>query len=246
MKAMILAAGRGTRLKEITKSTPKCLVEVAGRPMLSHVAEQLRGAGVRDVIINLHHLADVVRERVIREGSFGLNVEFSLERELLGTGGGVRKVKSFFGNEESFLVLNADIYSEYSLVDLMTSHEKSGALATLLTMRREDSSYLLFDSEDVLKGYEIVGQRAQRVDGGEGMQGLSQSAFCGVQVLSPQIFSYMEGFPEEFSIIDAYRKAARDGKKLVRRDIGSDFWIDMGTPERLEVLRSRIATAIGK
>jgi NDP-sugar pyrophosphorylase family protein len=104
---MILAAGKGTRLKDITKTTPKCLVEVAGRPMLAHVADQLRAAGVQEVVINLHHLAEVVRERVVREAGFGLKVEFSLERELLGTGGGLRRVKQFFSGPEPFLLLNA-------------------------------------------------------------------------------------------------------------------------------------------
>jgi NDP-sugar pyrophosphorylase family protein len=233
---MILAAGKGTRLKDITKTTPKCLVEVAGRPMLAHVADQLRAAGVQEVVINLHHLAEVVRERVVREAGFGLKVEFSLERELLGTGGGLRRVKQFFSGPEPFLLLNADIYSEFPLKSLVESHQGPGALGTLLTMQREDTSYLLFDRERVLKGYEIVGKRLERVDAEVTGQGLTRGAFCGVQMLSPRIFDFMEGFPEEFSLIDAYLKAARAGEKIVAQDIGNEFWIDMGTPEKLESL----------
>ena len=235
MKAMILAAGLGTRLGKLTEKTPKCLMKAGSLTMLEHVVERLRKAGVDQIVINLHYLAEQIQDFVRQHSSFGLEVRFSYEPEILGTGGGLRKVRQCFSGSEPFLVCNSDIYTDADFADMVAAHRSSGAIATLAVTDRKEGSYLLFGEDNRLIGW-------QKGDGARELIVANPAvanplAFCGLQVISPAIFEYMEGARGAFSIISTYIEAARAGKSVKPFRIDNSFWLDMGTPENLLALR---------
>lgn len=231
MKAMVLAAGVGSRLKHLTKSRPKCLMEIGKSTMLEIVIERLKAAGVREIMINLHHLPDMITEYVKSKSSFGIDVSFSYEKDLLDTGGGIKRVRSFFQEEDLFLVHNSDVFSELDLNELIQFHRNSRALATLPVMSRESRRGLYFDSQDQLVGW--TGENIQPPAGARLL------AFSGMHALSGSIFKYM-GEKESFSIIEPYLVAARAGERVLGYQMQDVFWLDMGTPEDLEELRRRV------
>ncbi|MGB8763061.1 MAG: sugar phosphate nucleotidyltransferase, partial [Candidatus Sulfotelmatobacter sp.] len=161
MKAMILAAGLGTRLRPLTDDRPKALVEVAGRTLLEITLSRLRTFDVREVIINVHHFADMVVDYLKANDNFGMRIEISREEVLLDTGGGLKKAAQFFlenssGLDEPFVVHNVDVISAIDLGRMAQFHREHGALATLAVQERETSRYLLFD------GQLLCGRRAGR------------------------------------------------------------------------------------
>ena len=155
MKAMIFAAGLGSRLKPLTDTMPKALVPIAGRPMLEHVILKLKAAGFTEIVINIHHFGEQILDFLKANENFGLIIHISDERDLLlDTGGGVKKARSFFENsDEPFLIHNVDILSDVNLKDLYDYHLQSGAVATLLASQRKTSRYLLFDAGKRLCGW---------------------------------------------------------------------------------------------
>jgi NDP-sugar pyrophosphorylase family protein len=154
MNALILAAGLGTRLGELTSDRPKALVEVAGRTMLEHQLRHLSAAGFDKFVINIHHFAASVRKFLEAHGNFGLDIRLSDESGLLlDTGGGIRKAMRLFDDDQPVLVHNVDIFSCVDLRALYYGHIKSGADSTLLVAQRSTSRYLYFDSEGLLRGW---------------------------------------------------------------------------------------------
>ena len=150
MKAMILAAGLGTRLRPLTDNRPKALVEVAGRTMLEITLSRLRAFDVREVIINVHHFADMIIEYLKANDNFGMHIEVSREEALLDTGGGLKKAAHFFledsdGSDRPFILHNVDVISTIDLRRMVQFHTENKALATLAVQDRETSRYLLFD-----------------------------------------------------------------------------------------------------
>ena len=123
MKAFVLAAGLGTRLGQITKNTPKCLVSAGGKTILQHVLEKLKIAGINDVVINLHYLGDHIFQYLKNNNSFGMNIQFSWEETLLGTGGGLKEALKFYNSDESIIIHNSDVYTDFSLEKLIKFHE---------------------------------------------------------------------------------------------------------------------------
>lgn len=233
MKAMILAAGLGTRLRPLTNDKPKALVEVAGRTMLERVSERLRAAGVTEVVVNTHHFADQVEEYLRAHDGFGMKVEFSREEELLDTGGGLKRVADFFlrdGSDEPFLLHNVDVLSTINLPKLVASHNESGSLATLAVQRREASRYLIFDREGRLCGRRKGDAEPEWCREAENTREL---AFCGVHVISPRFFSE---FTEDgvFSIIRAYLRLATEGKQITGYRIDGCYWRDLGKPHSID------------
>ncbi len=213
MRAMILAAGVGSRLGEITKDKPKCLVEVKGKPLIKHVIDRLKEAGVTSFVINSHHFGDKVKAYID-----GLKIDAVVlyEKELLGTGGGLLNAKDYLKGD--FFLHNADVLSEIDLLALYKDHQKNRNLATLAVMKRETKRALLFDDSMQLTGWSNDGVTGNRY------------GFCGVQVLSDEIFRFLES---PGSTIDAFLRAANAGKRVVGVDIGERFWADVGTPEKL-------------
>ncbi|MBX7136939.1 MAG: nucleotidyltransferase family protein [Oligoflexia bacterium] len=234
---MILAAGFGTRLGAIGKTTPKCLVEAGGKAMLEHVAQRLKLAGVTELVINLHHLGDQVKSFVERRGNFGVQVTFSHEATILGTGGGIKAARKFLADAPYFLVHNGDVYSEFDLAALAQTHVATRALATLAVMTRETSRPLLFTPEGRLAGWQ-GGTGSSEIIGDEST--LIKRAFSGIHILSREIFEYMDQQSGEFSIISTYMRAVKAGAQIAACETGNSFWIDIGTPEKLQELRRRL------
>jgi NDP-sugar pyrophosphorylase family protein len=231
MKAMILAAGLGTRLRPLTDDRPKALVEIAGRTLLEITLSRLRRFGVREVIINVHHRAEMIVEYLKKNNNFGLGIEISREEILLDTGGGLKKAAYFFlgdSSEQPFVVHNVDVISTVDLRKMVQFHTENQALATLAVQDREASRYLLFDQRRQLRG-----RTAARNTKGVGSAKEQGLAFCGIHVISSRFFSLMieEGV---FSIISAYLRLASEGEKVVGFRADEYYWRDLGKPENVK------------
>jgi NDP-sugar pyrophosphorylase family protein len=235
MKAMVLAAGLGTRLRPLTDHRPKALVEVGGRTMLEIALARLRAVGIREVIVNAHHFAGMIVEYLKANDNFGMQVEVSREEVLLDTGGGLKKAAHFFvedsnGIEEPFLVHNVDVISTIDLGRMVQFHSENRALATLAVQARESDRYLLFDEQFQLCGRRSGGDgEPELVRPSQDMQGL---AFCGVHVISPRLFAKMteEG---AFSVIDCYLRLAGREEKIIAFRADEYYWRDLGTPDKV-------------
>lgn len=206
MKAMIFAAGLGTRLKPLTDTMPKAMVPVLGKPLLQHTIEKLKAAGFDKIIINVHHFADQIINFVRENNNFGIRIEFSDEREkLLDTGGGIKKASLFFDDGQPFLAHNVDIFSNVDLRNLYETHLKNGSDVTLVASERKTSRYLLFDKNQYLKGWinEQTGETKSPLPDFN-PENYHKLAFSGIHVINPSVFSFMTDFPDKFSVIDFY------------------------------------------
>ena len=235
MKAMIFAAGLGTRLKPLTDHTPKALVKVNGRPMLEHIILKLKASGFTEIVVNIHHFGEQIIDFLQANGNFGLNIHISDERDqLLDTGGGIKKASAFFQGNEPFLVHNVDILSNTDLRNLYLHHLKEGSDATLLVSQRTTSRYLLFDGNNVLKGWINKQTGETKPEGFVCTPGLYKAyAFSGIHVLSPSIYRYMnEQWKGKFSIMDFYLQNCQHAtlKGFFDKDLRL---IDIGKPETL-------------
>ncbi|MCQ2152685.1 MAG: NTP transferase domain-containing protein [Bacteroidales bacterium] len=228
MKAMIFAAGLGTRLKPLTDTMPKALVPVNGEPMLKMVIDRLIAAGYDDIVINIHHFASQIRDYVAANDSFGVRISFSDESDLLrDTGGGIKFAEPLLGTGEPFLVHNVDIDSNLDLGWFREQH-RDDAAATLLVSSRETSRYLLFDDGMRLVGWQNIKTGEIRSPYGNiDPDQCTPLAFSGIHYASPSIFPLMQDFPDVFGIIDFYLSICRthivrgvvpDGFKV--RDLG--------------------------
>ena len=236
MKAMILAAGLGTRLQPLTNDRPKAMVEISGRTLLETMLSRLRSYGVGEVIINVHHFADMIREYLKRNGNFGMRIEISYEDALLDTGGGLKKAAWFFlddstSSEEPFILHNVDVLSTIDLKSMVRLHAEKQALATLAVQDRQTSRYLLFD-----ENLELCGRRAGRDQSPEmarPSQQVQELAFSGIHVISPRMLTMMN---EEgaFSIIASYMSLAARRERIVGFQADEYYWRDLGRPENLK------------
>ncbi len=234
MKAMILAAGLGTRLRPLTDDRPKALVEINGRTLLEITLSRLRSFGVSEVIINVHHLADMVLNYLRANKNFGMGIEVSREESLLDTGGGLKKAAHFFlGHsprpEEPFIVHNVDVLSTIDLLSMMEFHTKNQALATLAMQDRETSRYLLFDERLQLCGRQSGSDEPELV---RSCQQKLALAFSGIQVISPRLLTMMTEHGA-FSIITTYLRLAAQGEKIQAFRGDGYYWRDLGKPENV-------------
>ncbi len=230
MRAMVLAAGLGTRLRPLTSDRPKALVKVAGRTLLEITLARLRSFGVTDVIINAHHLADQIIEYLRANHNFELRIEISREELLLDTGGGLKQAAWFFKDDpQPFIVHNVDVMSTIDLRRMAEFHRERKALATLAVKQRNTTRYLLFDDQLQLCGRRVGASTPEMVRPAEQVNAL---AFCGIHVISPRIFAKM---PAErvFSIITAYLELAAEGESVVAFRADEYAWQDLGTPEHI-------------
>jgi NDP-sugar pyrophosphorylase family protein len=232
MKAMILAAGLGTRLRPLTNDRPKALVDIAGRTPLELTLTRLREFEIRDVIINAHHFADMIAEYLEAHKNFGMHIEISREDKLLDTGGGLKKVADFFldsgGADEPFILHNVDVISNIDLRRMVHFHTEHRALATLAVQDRKTSRYLLFDDAS-----QLCGRKSGKDDTTELVrtaQHLNPLAFCGIHVISPRFLSMMTE-QGAFSIITTYLRLAANGEKILGFRADDYYWLDLGTPQ---------------
>jgi NDP-sugar pyrophosphorylase family protein len=248
MKAMVLAAGMGTRLRPLTDDRPKALVEVAGHPMLEIVLRRLKGAGVREVIINTHHFAAMISEYLAVNRNFGMRIEISHEDELLDSGGGLKKAAWFFLEKDSrdpFILHNVDVMSNIDLDRMLRFHVAHDALATLAVQDRTTSRPLLFDANGQLRGR--ASSRARSAEDGNPAPGrpaaetaVEELAFAGIHILSPRIFQKIE---EEgaFSIISTYVRLAARGERIKGFRADQYYWRDLGRPESVALAAEELA-----
>jgi len=235
MKAMILAAGLGTRLRPLTDDRPKALVELAGRTLLEITLRRLRQFGVREVIVNVHHFADMVVEYLKKNDNFEMRIEISREEVLLDTGGGLKKAAWFFLEdsshaEEPFLLYNVDVLSTIDLHRMVQFHRRNQALATLAVQERDTSRYLLFDERGQLCGRRMGRDQPQEIV--RSSREAQAMAFCGVHVVSPRLLAMMiEG--GVFSIVTSYLRLAGEGAGIFAFRADQYYWRDLGRPEGL-------------
>jgi mannose-1-phosphate guanylyltransferase len=235
MKAMILVAGLGTRLRPLTDDRPKALVEVAGRTLLEITLSRLSAFGIRDVIINVHHFADKIVDYLKAHKNFGMRIESSREDMLLDTGGGLKKAGWFFledsAADEPFILHNVDVLSMIDLRRMVRVHLEKKALATLAAQQRDSSRLLLFD-----ESLRLCGRRAGRDLEPEIVcpsANLRPLAFCGVHVISPRFLRMMQE-DGVFSIIDSYLRLAARGESILGFPADEYYWRDVGKLEQVQ------------
>jgi mannose-1-phosphate guanylyltransferase len=232
MKAMILAAGLGTRLRPLTNDRPKALVEVAGHTLLEITIARLREFGVREVIVNVHHFPGMVTEYLRRKNNFGMRIEISEEDSLLDTGGGLKKAAWFFREEgpaaAPFILHNVDVISTIDLQRMLDFHTQNQALATLAVQQRQSSRYLLFDDQMRLCGRRLV--KEQKTELVKPSRQFEEMAFSGIHVISSRLLRMMS---EEgaFSIVRSYLRLAGEGERIMAYRADGDYWRDLGKPE---------------
>lgn len=233
MKAMIFAAGLGTRLKPLTDTMPKALVPVAGKPMLEHVINKLKNAGFDEIIINVHHFAEQIIDFLQANNNFGITIHISDEtNKLLDTGGGIKKAAPFLN--EPCLIHNVDILSNTDLKALFDYHLKSGNDSTLLVSPRKTVRYLLFNEENRLCGWINKDSLQTKPEGFIYQPDIQKEyAFSGIHVISPNLFQEMDDkWTGKFSIMDFYLQTCKDMQigGYAKEDLRL---IDIGKPETL-------------
>jgi NDP-sugar pyrophosphorylase family protein len=234
MKAMIFAAGMGKRLGSITQTLPKALVDINGKTALRRAVEKCTSAGFDDIIINVHHFADMVEAEADRLNSEGFRISISDERAgLLENGGGLYKARKFF-NKDPFLLYNVDIISDFDLTDLYKYHQLKRSFATLAVRHRKGARFLLTDAGGRLRGWRNAVTGEQKLCGVPDAEGLSEIAFSSMHIVESEIFNYMkEGI---YSMVDLYLElAAKKEIYTLLHDEG--YWVDVGTPESLDIVR---------
>jgi len=242
MRAMILAAGLGTRLRPLTDDRPKALVEINGKTLLEITLRRLSAFGIRDVIVNVHHFAELVIEFLRSNHNFGMRVEISREDVLLDTGGGLKKAAWFFleeGNEQPFLLHNVDVISTIDFERIFEAHHETQALVTLAVQKRSTSRYLLFDEKNQLCGRRAADKGDERV---RPSQQTDAYAFSGIHVISPKMLSRIR---EEgaFSIITSYLRLAGEGENISAFRADEYYWRDLGTPKSVAAAAEETATS---
>ena len=235
MKAMILAAGLGTRLRPLTNDRPKALVELAGRTLLEITLARLRAFGIREVIVNVHHFADMVVEYLQAHENFGMRIEVSREDVLLDTGGGLKKAAWFFledasNTDEPFLLHNVDVISTIDFAEMVQAHNTNQALATLAVQKRESSRQLLFDEHLQLCGRRVARDREPEIV--RPAPHLEPLAFSGIHIISPRLLPMLteDGI---FSIVTSYLRLAGNGQNIGAFRADGYYWRDLGKPADL-------------
>jgi NDP-sugar pyrophosphorylase family protein len=235
MKAMIFAAGLGTRLSNETSDKPKALVDVGGKPLLQRAIEKLKAEGITEIVINVHHFSELVIS-FINENDFGIPIHISNESEkLLDTGGGLKKAANYFVGHEPILIYNVDILSNLNMHDLVKSHLKSNALVTLAVRIRETQRYYKFDPEMNLVGWINKKTGETKISKPVEFETSIEMAYSGFHIIQPEIFSLMPE-TDRFSVTDFYLELAKTHLIKGFTD-NSDIWMDVGKPEQLEEAR---------
>ncbi len=241
MKAIIFAAGLGTRLRPLTDTKPKALVSVAGQTLLEYQIRKLQAAGINDIIVNVHHFPDMIIDYLRANNSFGANISVSDERDnLLDTGGGLYKAWSVYAAGEPIMALNVDILSQIDLREVVEAYNAE-ELGVLVVKSRETQRYLCFDKQNTLCGWTNIA--TGQVRGRDG----SHLAFSGMQLLSPNALPLLQDFAatagSKFSVIDFYLH-------VVEQRLGTLRALELDTPlfdvGKIEQLKSIELTFFSK
>lgn len=232
MKAIIFAAGLGTRFKPWTEHHPKALAPVNGKSLLQRNVEYFRQYGITDVVVNVHHFADQIEDAVAAADGWGSTVRISDERgEVLETGGGLMKARPFLDGDTPFISTNADVLTDLDLNKLVRFHREQQALISFAVTNRKTSRYFLFDEENRLCGWEntITGERRISID----QPHLVQRAYSCVVVYEPAVFDLISR-RGKFSLVDVYLDLAA-GHRIMAMDHSGDRFVDVGKPESIAV-----------
>jgi NDP-sugar pyrophosphorylase family protein len=228
---MIFAAGLGTRLRPLTDDRPKALVQVGDKTLLEIALMRMKDFGIHDVIVNVHHFADMMIEYLKAHDDFGMNVAISREDVLLDTGGGLKKAGWFFAEDaEPFVVHNVDVISTIDLGQMVSAHQQGKDLATLAVKERSTSRYLIFDENLLLCGRRIV--KDQKVEIVRAAEETQELAFSGIQIVSPRIIPMLSG-EGSFSIINSYLELSGRGERIRGFRADRYDWRDVGTVDSL-------------
>ena len=230
MKAMILAAGLGTRLKPFTENHPKALLPVNGKSLLQRNVEYLHSFGINNIIVNVHHFAVQIITAIKENNGWGCNVVVSDEtNEVLETGGGLKKAAHYFkDSSELFVLMNADILTDLDITAMKIKYDNSNVLATLAVTNRQTSRYLLFNENNILCGW--LNDKTGEQKGKTG----NKKAFSGIHIISHKIFDDIieKG---KFSMIDLYLRLAAAGHQINCYDHSNGKLLDVGKPESLAI-----------
>ncbi len=233
MRALLLAAGRGTRLGSLTADQPKPMVDIGGEPAIAHALRWLARQGITDVAINLHHRPDILRHFVGDGARFGLRVVYSFEPEMLGTSGALRPLRSFFSDQDVFVVLYGDVLTDLELGPVMEAHKAAGADATLVLTKVDDPT------RAGLVAFDGTRRITRIVEKPTGDVTFSKWANAGIYVCGLAVLDYVAASDAQDFGHDLFPAMLRDGRRLLAAPTGAQV-IDFGSPERLELARSSV------
>lgn len=229
MKALIFAAGKGTRLKPFTEHHPKALAKVNDIPLLERNIKYLKSFGINDFVINIHHFGNQIVDFLNRNDNFGCKIEISDESgELLETGGGLIFARKYLDHGEDFLIMNADILTDMNITDFVEYHKKIKDFATLAVSDRESSRKLLFNDEMILRGWLNVQTGEQRL--AEFNKGFKAMAFSGIHCINPLMFEKIKR-TGKFSIMEEYLDLMQT--EQIHGFVHNSILIDVGRPESI-------------
>lgn len=229
MKALIFAAGKGTRLKPFTEHHPKALAKVNDIPLLERNIKYLKSFGINDFVINIHHFGNQIVDFLNRNDNFGCKIEISDEsEELLETGGGLIFARKYLDHGEDFLIMNADILTDMNITDFVEYHKKIKDFATLAVSDRESSRKLLFNDEMILRGWLNVQTGEQRL--AEFNKGFKAMAFSGIHCINPLMFEKIKR-TGKFSIMEEYLDLMQT--EQIHGFVHNSILIDVGRPESI-------------
>ncbi len=232
MKAMLLAAGLGTRLKPFTEQHPKALAIINGKTLLQRNIQYLASFGIKDIIVNVHHFPGQITDVIKNNNGFGSNVTISDEKDVvLETGGGLMKARDFLDDTESFVLMNVDILTDMDVGKMIEQHLASKALATLAVTNRRTNRYFLFDELETLCGWRNNKTGEQKIS--REAAKYIQKAFSGIHIISPAIFSFIK-MKGKFSIVDVYLQLCKT-YTISGFDHSTSKFIDVGKPESIAI-----------
>lgn len=232
MKAMILAAGLGTRLKPFTDEHPKALAEVNGKSLLQRNIEYLASFDITDVIVNVHHFPGQITDIIKQNKGFGSNITISDEKDkVMETGGGLMKAKDFFDADEPFVLMNVDVLTDLNLRRMIKQHKSTKSLATLAVTHRNTNRYFLFDDLENLCGWKNIKTGEQKISKESGKY--FEKAFSGVHVISPKIFPLIK-LKGKFSMVDVYLQLCKTNC-IMGFDHSTTKFVDVGKPESITI-----------
>ena len=233
MKAMIFAAGYGTRLKPITDTIPKALVPLNGKPMLQHIIEKLISFQITEVVVNVHHFHQQVIDFLAQHNNFGITIHISDEsKQLLDTGGGLKNASESFKGNDPILLYNVDVVSNLNISELSTYHHQNKALATLVVRDRITQRYFMIGDNNALAGWKNFKTLEERISKPGLYYDAKPYAFSGIHIIEPELLNLISG-EGKFSIIDTYLELAKTRKIMGFID-NSEIWIDIGKPGQLD------------
>jgi NDP-sugar pyrophosphorylase family protein len=240
VKAIIFAAGIGSRLGKITEDQPKALVEIGGKALLEIAIRKLIKYGFDEIIINVHHFADRIEEFLEEKRNFNIRIELSDEREqLLETGGGLMKASWFFDDHQPFLTYNVDVLTNLDILSLLRYHQGTGALVSLACKERNTQRYFLTDKNNRLVGWENT-ETGERIDSLPAGDTVNRVGYSGISVVDPELYNLVTE-KGAFSLTSLYLRLAAENPIIIYRH-DADLWIDIGKPEQLNTARDYFQT----